>query len=65
MPVYQQGAMDCLHSAKRAIMQAIAYYEQCKKAPSLDTQDGPLFAMRDNAKTARAELALALGLCKL
>ncbi len=61
--VFEQGALDSLHAAKRAVERAIAYYEQCKTTTvQLDTQDGPLFAMRDNAKTARQELACALSL---
>lgn len=63
MPVYEQGAMDSLHAAKRAVEAAIAYYEQCKIG-KLSIQDGPLFAMRDYCKTARAELTVALQISK-
>lgn len=63
MIVYQQGAMDSLYAAKRAVERAIEYYEQCP-GKRLDTQEGPLFAMRDHCKTARDELTAALQISK-
>lgn len=53
---FEQGALDTLYLAKRAIERAIAYYEACKNHPALTTDDGPLFAAIDNVKTARIEL---------
>lgn len=41
---WEQGALDALHEAKRAIDVAIADYESARTDPHYGSEDGPLFS---------------------
>lgn len=56
MIVFEQGALNTLYAAKRALERAIANYELCRNHPALTLDDGPLFATLDNITTVMSEI---------
>jgi hypothetical protein len=62
MPTFEQGVMDSLHAALRALNHAIMHYEKCEGGQQLSFDGGHLFATLDFLNTVEDEIQCIRGI---